>query len=133
MTTDYGVDYSTFLADGTVDLDPSFKVISGQNSVRQGILRRFMTPAGSLPDDRNAGYDILNHLNKQLRQTDLYQIKVAMEREALKDERVYSCLVKVEWSPRESKLTCSFSIDTMFGTFAFVLTSDQLTVEALKP
>ncbi len=128
MATDYGTDVSTY-----PDLDPTFTVISGQQVVAQAIARRLETPRTSLADDPNCGFDLRQQINAKWTRARLYEVKTGIEREALKDERVFSAACALSFTPATRALTATIELETMYGPFDLVLSIDAVTVAILSP
>lgn len=89
MSTDHlGIDVSTPVgANGLPGLDPYFTLVSGGECYGQALLRRLVTPRGSLVDDDQYGYDVRSWLGETLRPGDLQRLEREVVRECLADER----------------------------------------------
>ena len=131
---DYGVDCaSLWTAGGACDLDPYFSQVSGPMAVIHAVTRRFVTPRGALPWDRTAGFDLRSRLNSKIaNEAALFALRVQMEAEAEKDERVESATASVSFTPSTGVLIARVSLALAEGTFAFVLRASDVTVELLE-
>ncbi len=90
MAIDLGADVSTF-----PDLNVTGQQTLDARSVAECTLRRWLTAAGSLAYDRDAGYDLRDLLNDDLTAADLRRHEALAAIEAEKDERVRSMTVKM--------------------------------------
>lgn len=127
---DLGTDVRSLFASGSVDLDPYFRVISGTTAVAQAVARRFLTPAGSLPWDQDAGMDLRDLLLEGLDRAQLPAIASMVRAEALKDERVDTATADASLSA-SGVLSITLSCTTADGPFELVLAVSQLTVDLL--
>lgn len=91
----YGIELSSFVG-GVLDLDPTFTPRSGPENPVEVVARRWLTPHGSLPGkDKDFGRDVRQYFQQRQNAITRARAKAALEREALKDERVRSCAVTV--------------------------------------
>lgn len=67
---------------------------SGED-VAEEVLRRLVTPRGSIPDDPDYGFDLRGVLNAALTIQFLQEVEARAQNEVLKDDRVETCLVQV--------------------------------------
>lgn len=88
MADDYGFDVSTF-----PDLNVTGVAIESKRAVAERVLRRWMTPSGSLSYDPDAGYDLRDLLNDDLTASDLRRHASLAGMEAEKDEAVQTMTV----------------------------------------
>lgn len=97
MATEYGSDISC-----VDDIDPDLSTVSGSTALLQAVARRWDTPpvpfGGGLFYDPDYGYGIRRHINAVARPE---QIEAGLEAEALKDERVRACPLRVELLERD--------------------------------
>jgi hypothetical protein len=96
---EFGADVSTF-----PDLNVTGQKIDETKSVAECVLRRWVTPAGSLSYDRDAGYDLRDLLNDDLTASDLRRHSSRAAIEAEKDERVRSMTVSMTLDPSTFRL-----------------------------
>lgn len=93
MATGYGSDLScmTKLSTG--------RTVRGRVALGEALFRRFSTPRGTLPGDKEEstyGFDLSYYLGAVGDQVALAALPVLAEAEALKDERVAACTVTAE-------------------------------------
>lgn len=126
--TDYGLDVSTF-----PDLDPTFALISGNRVLAEVVLRRWSTPSGMFSYDLTAGIDIMLYLNRDIDSKRSNDLRRALQIEAEKDERIFSCAVTLSFDFAHNTLTISAAITPMDGaTFALVCSVQNLTIQLLR-
>ena len=80
---DYGVDVYAL-----TDIDPYFRLVSGQEAVAQAIARRLQTPAGGMLGDPAYGYDLRGLVNTAKSLAELEEIRANVEAQCLLDLRV---------------------------------------------
>ena len=114
MTTrsPFGTEFSTFRG-GVAGLDPTFTEISGEILVVECVLRRWITPKGSIPDLPNDGEDVRSYLQMRNSATNRARCKRNLEAEARKEDGVAQCEVTVE--PKGDGLRVVGSIKTKSG------------------
>lgn len=127
MANDFGVDLTTWLS-LTPDMDPTFTLISGARVVGESVARRWVTPVAGLFYDESYGFDTRLLLNSRIDASMFPGISMQLEKEALKDERVQTCSVRLAFNAQTRVLSIHGSV-TPFGdkTFALVLSFDQLS------
>lgn len=94
MADDYGFDVSTF-----PDLNVTGVAIKSKRAVAERVLRRWVTPSGSLDYDPDAGYDLRDLLNDDLTTADLRRHASLAGMEAEKDEAVQTMTVTMTFEP----------------------------------
>lgn len=122
----YGTDVSTFPV-----LDMTGRTISGPRAVAECLLRRYMTPSGSLEYDRFFGFDLRFMLGGDFTDTDLRAIEAGAQREAVKDERIASAVVSIRLEAGTLKVRVAGRLATG-EAFEFVLGIGQVTGEVLS-
>ena len=131
MATDFGTDFSTFTASGTVDIDPRMPLIGGPELVLQVCARRLMTPSGFFRRYPDFGFDLRTKLGSRMSLVARIQLQNAIENELLKEERVKKCKAEMtEESPNNFKIRISITLAE--GPFTLVLQASSLTVEILE-
>ena len=125
-TTDYGSDVSAF-----PDLDPTFTIIDGTQVVAQAIAARWSMPQGCCEDDEDAGFYAVMLLNRPMNTADAFRAAQRLETEARKDERVYSCPVRLTWNTATRAMTAVADVDCMYGTFQLVTSIDKVSLKLL--
>lgn len=124
--TDLGTDIST---PGGMDLDPMMRTVTGIRALGEALLRRLITPRGTLLDDPTFGYDIRSRLNDGLTAADLAQLRALVVAECERDERVetVSAAVAIVGSALRVTLTGRSSA----GPFRLVLSVSAVTADVL--
>lgn len=100
--------------------------------IGQRILRRWQTPRGALAsinDDPDFGYDVTQLVNAKLTPNAIATAESQLRAEALKDEQVRACTVRVVQSGTTVSVSAAF--DTLAGPFALTMNVRDLTVEAV--
>jgi phage baseplate assembly protein W len=124
---DYGHDVSTYPV-----TDMTGRTISGSRVVAECLLRRYMTPNGSLAYDRDFGCDLRFLLNGDFTATELRQHEARAAYEATKDERIASASVSFTLDTAASKLRIRISgVLSNASSFDFVLAIDKVTSQVL--
>jgi hypothetical protein len=113
-TVDYGTDVFC-----VTDLDPSFRLVSGQQTTGQAVARRLITERGTLLDDPNYGTDLRKYLGEPKSASVLARCSSDAEREALQDERVESAAAESTYVGDDLKV--SVELTTAEGAFELVL------------
>lgn len=88
----YGRDLSC-----VTDLEPTLEEIdqASPRAIVQAVIRRFITPRGTLLDDPDYGLDVRGYCNRGVTQRDLRALSGALRGEAQKDDRVARADVSV--------------------------------------
>lgn len=127
----FGTDVSTF-----PDLDPQFRLITGQRVVAEAVARRWLSPRGSVSYDETYGEDVRAYLNARVDGPRLRALEAALQAQAVADERVRDATVTLSTSGSAAALRLQITgrLVTAAGPFALVLTVDQLgaTLEILR-
>ena len=113
MTTDYGLDISTYAAgpDGP-DLDPQMTTISGPAIVVQAIARRLQTPHGFFDDDPDYGLDVRGWLNGSFSSDYASTLRHLVEAECEKDDRVASAEASVTFAASRLTVLVKLTLET---------------------
>lgn len=114
----YGTDLSC-VQDSTDD----FKEVSGPMVVVQRVARRFITPRGSVLDDKDFGCDMRGLLHHGTPLAELRNWQSRMRNEALKEETVDDAEVQLTLNATASKVsaTVRLTLRDERETYAFVL------------
>lgn len=125
MAKEYGLDISC-----VDDIDPSLSLVSGSEGLMQAVARRWMTRAGELFYDPDYGTDIHDWIGTMVVAG---RIEARLEAEALKDERVRSCSVAVEFVPEEKRFKVKAVVTgNDLDDYRFTLAVSDVTVELLN-
>lgn len=108
-----GIDLSSFVG-GVPDLDPTFTLLDGDSNVLENVARRWLTPTGTLPGDKDGdfGTDVRSWIQARQSATSRARLKLALEAEARKEERVRSCTVTVTTVRDGYSIVGSVQLDT---------------------
>lgn len=134
LPTDYGTDITTWQSEDQTepDLDPTFTLISGRQVVVQACARRLCMKHGAHQESPNDGFDLRRFVNGKWNKARAFSIKTAIERECMKDQRIYIASCKLAYYPRTLQLVPEIYLDTMFGSFSLVLGVDAVSVQILR-
>lgn len=129
-----GIDVNTPVgADGMVDLDPLFGLVSGRTALVQAIARRWTTVRGTLAwinDDPDYGEPVQEFIGSESDGRTNFVVASRLEREALRDERVKAA--RVTTSITAGRLTILAQITDADGPFRLTLAVSSVGVELLK-
>jgi hypothetical protein len=131
----YGSDISTFAgADGSIDIDPLFRPITGPRVVLECVARRLMTPSGTCPGADAMGYDLMGLLGKRMTRLAIERAKQDIAVEAGRDERVISAKVVEfrETAKGSGTFIIRIALELATGPFILVLQASQVSVELLQ-
>lgn len=124
---DFGTDIN-FLS----GLDPLLGLVSDTDNLGQALVHRFITPRGGLFYDPNYGSDLRAYVNDTMNAAKLAAVKADVQAEAIKDERVLSCLASATFNFQTKTLTVEVAVQTATGPFFLVVAVTSLTVELLR-
>jgi len=120
-------------ADGVIDLDPTFTLVSGRLALVQALARRITTERGTLAwigDDPEYGEDVRAFLGDDIEPRSSFVVSSRVERELLRDERVRGARVAAQIA--SGRLTINGQVSDASGPFRFTLAATAVTVETLK-
>lgn len=124
ITTDYGKDTRIGKVVGTS---------SGLRNLIEALSRRLSTAKGSLFYDPEYGEDLRLYLNQEMTADVLDAIKVAIEQQLERDERVQEARCKVVFNSQAFSLKINITVTPFIGkTFTLVLSVDKLSVQLLE-
>ena len=112
------------------DLQPDLRTTSGRTMLAQALVRRIITPRGTLIGDEEYGTDITEMVNDDMSAGDIAALNSAVEAEWQKDERVLDASVTSVLS-RQGILTIVGVITDQKGPFSLTLAVSQLTIDLL--
>lgn len=133
-------DYPNALTSGSDDIfgqdfksvpDMTFSPINGSRVVAEALYRRLTTARGLLLFHPDYGLDLRGMLSDGISTEGLSALKSSLEREAEKDERVFSVSVGLSYDQPTEKLSASFAITTAAGPFQFVIAVSKVTTQLL--
>ena len=122
----YGHDLSC-----TTDIDPGAAEVDGITSLAQSLLRRLITPRGTLIDDQNYGFDLSGYLNDDLSASDLARVGSGVDAEMIKDERVLRSASTVTVLSQGVLSVATLVTPSLGPTFRLVLAVSQVTASVL--
>lgn len=111
-------------------IDPTYALVSGRTALAQGLVRRFVTPRGTHPKDKNFGFDIRSWVNKAATARKILEIETFIEGEASKEERIQDVAASVQLD--REMLVIELGITDAEGPFKLVLAATGVTVEILR-
>lgn len=122
-------------ADGVVDLDPAFGLVSGRLALAQAIARRITTRAGLLArigDDPAYGIDVRESLGADTDTDDrtAFAIAAEVQAEVMRDERVRGADVSAALA--DGVVILTILLADAIGPFRLVLAVSAVTVEILR-
>ena len=113
------------------DLSMPSYMASGNQVVAEAVLRRWTTTTGQLIDDADYGYNLTELISSDLSPTDVSYAQVQAGAQAEQDERVLSCLVRLDLSV-QGVITVTAIITTTNGPFTLVATISAIGVTNLQ-
>lgn len=116
---DYGRDLSC-----TFDLDIAMAEVTGLTALAQALLRRLMTPRGTLIGDPDYGYDLLGEIDDDLDPQDIAAVATNVDAEFLKDQRVTGSITTATFA--NGALVTVSSVTTATGPFSLTLGIGQV-------
>lgn len=128
---DYGRDVGLVTQRGAVDIDPFFRLIRGPRVVLEAVLRRLMTPRGSLLSDPNYGQDVRGALHAEFDAAGRFALATAIANEARKDDRVTDARCSVDYNASTGRVRIQLACATGTGPFRLVLAVSKVGVEVL--
>ena len=120
MSVDFGTDIAC-----TTSIGPRFGLASGFINLANALVRRLITPRGTLDYAPDYGYDVRDWLNHDNGQTSKFTLQAAIDSECQKDERVQIATSTVDTSVRDT-LSITIQVITAAGPFKFVTTIDKV-------
>lgn len=128
----YGVDVSctTTIADDWGEVDATSTLAIGE-----ALVRRLITPNGTLWDDPDYGEDVRGYLNRATTERELRDLASKVRNECAKDDRVESCTVSVTLAGTALSIAVRIApVDATLGTFTLTLalTDAGLLLEEIR-
>lgn len=118
MAIDYGTDISC-----TTDMDPSLRLVSGSELMREVIVRRLTCRKGSLLSDPLYGIDIRDFLNSRIDSKALTRIQSIVTGELQNDERILSVTSEASFNTTSKTLTLQMQGTGASGPFDLTITA----------
>lgn len=113
----------------TTSVGPRFTLATEFDCLAGALVRRLISPRGSLPWAPNDGTDLRDFLNHASTPAGKFALERAAQDECEKDERVTSCSASSVFSNGTATLT--LGIVTASGPFQLVLLVEALTIQIL--
>lgn len=107
----------------------------GTKNLAEALLRRSISPPGSLFYDADYGVDIREYLLETLDELAIYEIKTLLSRQYLQDPRVVGAQVSVReelTSVNGKRLKISAVVETQVGVLDLVIAVSNITAEILS-
>lgn len=114
----------------TDDIDPTFRLVSGQRCLAEALYRRLITPRGTLLGDPEYGFDLRGLLNDD--ELSPFQVGAGVEAELRKDPRVREVLVEVVADAVAKSLHLTITVTDESGPFLLVLEVTDMSIELLE-
>lgn len=133
-TNPFGIDLGSFPnadANGALDVDLGMQEVTGRDVLIQRLVRRQLTPPGSVIDSPNDCIDVRGFVSAGVTQTDLQSLAGALRNELLKDEGVTDVAISVSFDPRIAMLSIVEKFTSGYGPFSLTLNVSQVTLEIL--
>lgn len=133
---DYGRDIAVIVSGGTIDLDATFRLVSGEEMMAQLCCRRLYCRKGRLLSDPNDNtVDARDWVSQGLAasQGGLAKIKGQAQAALVADPRIFSAGVEPSYSAATRALELAIKGVGASGPFALTLRVTELTVELLRP
>ena len=129
----FGTDLScvTDLTDNLAEVDPA-----SNQAIAEALIRRLITPRGSLPDDPDYGFDLRGMLNRGVTLAQLQAVSGQARSEVRKDDRVLDANVSAVFSNQGSTLSVTIEVtpadvDNDTFSFTFALTDSSVVIEVI--
>jgi hypothetical protein len=124
----YGSDLSCVVdvTDDFAELDPD-----SPEGISQSLVRRYMTPRGTLPDDADYGLDIRAWCNRGMTVLELRSLSAQMASEARKDDRIDDVRIDLGVALATSSIDCKIVItpaDPRVQTFTLTFSATDAGV-----
>ncbi len=103
------------------DLDETFELQPTSRTLKEALVRRLLTPRGSLAFHPEYGFDLRAYLGIAVDETKLFEIQSGVEAELEADERVDAATVQLSYDSTTMRLTMSAGVETLDGPFEFVM------------
>jgi hypothetical protein len=118
------------------DLSPTFDLTSGRDNLVKAYLRRLVTPGGALAlgfeGEPNYGHDLRGRLNAAWTVDQVSDLQVALEDQALQDERIEAATVSVAHTPATRTLDVTVELEAAGGPYLLILAVSDVGVELLR-
>lgn len=118
-------------AKGQIDLTPDMQMTTGRDVIAQSLIRRQTTPRGSVLTSPNDCIDIRQFLSQGMTLGQLQALSSTIRTELLRDQRVNSAQVQINFDPLTNVTTITENILTSQGPFTLTLTLSAGNVAAV--
>jgi len=116
---------------GVEDLDPALSVVTGRRALAEAVGRRYVTPAGTHPDDPFYGYDLSEAVGSGTPPEEIEQHALAQARAEEEIEEA-SAVTEITGAIGEQTLEMLITLVDSAGPFTFTVTIDaDLTLSIL--
>jgi len=132
----YGSDIAVTVNGGRIDLDSTFRLVSGTEMMAQRACRRLYCRKGRLLSDPNDNtLDARDFVSQGLAANNagLSRIRAQCQSALLGDPCIFTALVTPTYDTRTRALDLACKGTGAFGPFALTLRVTELTVELLRP
>ena len=130
MTNPYGSDlWLSIAADGSADIDPTCREVSGIGVLIQSVIMRQTTPTGSLLSSPDDCLDLKGLVSRGMKGSEIQEIAAQVRGQLLRDQRILSAVVTADFNPGTSVLTLTETITSGLGPFTLTIAVGQVTLE----
>ena len=132
----YGKDIAMIVGGGTIDIDSTFRLVSGTELMGQLCCKRLYCRKGQLLSDPNDNtLDARDFVNQGIAATEggLARIKGQCQNAILGDARVFTCIVTPTFDAQSRTLLLAVKGTGALGPFALTIAVTSLTVDLLRP
>jgi hypothetical protein len=115
---------------GIEDLDPALSTVDGRRALAQAVARRYITPAGTHPDDPSYGYDLTDVIGSSVPPEEIEHYALAQARleEEVEEAR---CSMSVTGPLDAQAIAMTITLVDAQGPFTFTVVASALTVKLL--
>lgn len=132
MSTPYGTDLFLVIgSDGSMDVDPTMREVSGLQTLVQSLVMRQFTPTGSVIGSPDDCVDVRQWLSKGMTASEAQQLGAVVQAQLLRDPRVKSAQVSAIYNSASNSITLTENITGGAGPFKLVISVSNLTVSIL--
>jgi len=119
----YGVTLNMLMnGNGAIDIDPTGASVTGLAVLAQRLVLRQTTPLGSVIDVPNDCIDIQDLLSSGMTDAEIAQLPGQIQQELIKDQEVLAVVVSLTYTPSNSTMVITESIQSQQGPFSLTLT-----------
>ena len=118
-------------SDGSLDIDPAGLEVTGIAVLAQSLVMAQLTTHGALLAAPDQCVDLRSWLSKGMTTAEIQQLGATVQAQLLKDQRVKSANVQVQYQPSTSTITLFEQVTCALGPFTLTLAVSKVTVDVL--